>query len=134
MLFESPEYSFTIPEVVPCQRARAAVSKHGRLYVYQPGETKAFQAGVKLIAGAAIRQPIEGYWAISLRVHTRNRRKMDLDNIAKSVVDGIVATGKVPDDSRLWRYTDLCRVLGAPERIEVTVMAYDIEPRGGDRR
>lgn len=126
---------FTIPRVVACARPRATLARHPRtrklllnkngepfIRVYTDHKTERFKGEVRLIAGAAIRQPLAGYWASAITVYTRDRRVIDLDNIVKAVVDGIVNCGKVPDDHRLWRYPLIERILTArEERIEVEV-------------
>lgn len=132
---------FTVPRVVPCARPRSAIARHPKtrkillnkqgepfVRVYTDSRTELFERQVALIAGAAIRQPLSGYWAAKVTVYTNTRRVMDLDNIVKALTDGIVATGKVPDDGRLWHYPQITRVLtDGEERIEVELMEY--EPR-----
>ena len=133
--------AFTIPRVVPCARPRATIARHPKtkrpllnkdgqpfIRVYTDPRTEMFEREVRLIAGAAIRQPLNGYWAARVKVYTNTKRVMDLDNIVKAVIDGTVACGKVPDDARLWMYTEISRALtDGQERIEVELMEY--EPR-----
>lgn len=134
-------YRLTIPRVVACGRPRAALARHPKtrrillnekgepfVRVYQDAKTRLFERDVRRLAVRAISERLEGFWAVKLRVFTADRRVIDLDNIVKSVVDGLVKTQRVPDDHRLWQFPLVERVLtDGAERIEVEVCEF--EPR-----
>jgi len=97
---ETPqEIVFTVPgEPVP--KARARISRSGRPYL--PKKTRDYQKKVALCAKAAgVKELYTGPVLVYVRFYMRNRVRKDVDNMAKSLLDGLngVIWG---DDSQVW--------------------------------
>ena len=81
--------TITIPgKPQPKQRARRG--KGGRWYT--PKETKAFESSVGAYAWHGVCQQkwwdLDGRFAVELDIYFPDKRRRDIDNVAKSVLDG----------------------------------------------
>jgi len=81
--------------------------------------SKAAQAYRKAVALAILEQlglerprPITTGVAVDLRVHPPDRRRRDLDNVLKAVLDAVVKAGILEDDSQVQR---LAMAWGPPD-------------------
>lgn len=120
--------AFTVPgKPVPKQRARKGAG--GRWYT--PQATRQYEATVGWAAVAArnawqrtgkrLLWPLDAQYAVTIRVTPQTRRRMDLDNAAKSLLDGI--TGVLwNDDSQVARLVVERTDLGEPS-VNVIVTA-----------
>lgn len=92
------EGTVAIPgEAVAKQRGR--IGKHGK--VYTPNETKSFERTVALIARASLpRYKDTDRLIITLNFYCSSQAK-DLDNLCKSVLDGLQKGGTFKNDSQV---------------------------------
>lgn len=90
-------------------RGRTLVSKEGREY------------RSKIVAALGIRKPLQGDIAIKIDVYPPDKRRRDLDNVLKSLLDGLAHGGVYEDDSQIG-HIDLLRCCVAPPgRVVVAV-------------
>ncbi len=111
-----PGISFTVPgRPVPKQRPRMGRGGH----MYTPRRTRDYEQLVgqcALAAGAKRnREPV----AVRLEIHVRPSLRLDVDNVAKSVLDG--CNGVVWDDDARVRCLEVVRVDDDDERVVVTI-------------
>lgn len=79
----------TIPgRPVPKGRPRLGI-KGRRAYIYTPETTRAYEAAVHLYASRVCREPLAGPVRAIIHAYIVPGRRMDLDNICKSVLDGM---------------------------------------------
>ena len=88
-------WTFTVPGVKTKQRPR-----HAGRRVYTPKATAAYEALVSFhasISGVQVgrREACE----VRCRIWTPDRRKRDIDNILKIILDGLVSVGALDDDT-----------------------------------
>ena len=89
-------YSITIPGR-PVPKARPRLGVRGKTaYVYTPPATREYEKLVGWVAKCNRCKPIDGAVAVTLTVYTRG--KMDVDNIAKSILDGLNGVAYEDDD------------------------------------
>ncbi len=80
-------HKITIPGR-PVPKGRPRLGVRGRTaYVYTPPETREYERLVGLVAKSAGCRPVEGPVSVELDIFTQ--RRMDVDNVAKSVLDGL---------------------------------------------
>jgi crossover junction endodeoxyribonuclease RusA len=79
--------NFVVPgPPIPKARPRMALSGH----VFTPKRTRDYERAVALCAcGAGLRTPLDGAVSVTLRLFLANRRRCDIDNLTKSVLDGL---------------------------------------------
>lgn len=102
------------------------VKASGKVTTFTPRATRSYETGVRLYAVQALarakwpkRDPDDRF-AVELTAFLPDWRRLDLDNIAKSVLDGMIGA-VYGDDSQVSRM-HLERVLGDPNpRLEVRV-------------
>jgi len=88
--------AFTIPgRPVPKGRPRLGV-RGRKAHVYTPPQTVEYERMVGLVAKATGCKPTYGPVFVALDIYTR--RKMDLDNVAKSILDGLNGIAYEDDD------------------------------------
>jgi len=111
-----------VPKAQP--RARASVTKSGKVRAYDPGTAEGWKSLVALAARDHLPEsPIDGPLGINLnflmprpggkcrkRPHPEDDRlphdkKPDLDNLTKAVLDVLTQIGFWRDDSQIWRLT-----------------------------
>lgn len=81
----------------PVPKGRPRLGVRGRkAYVYTPAKTKEYENLVGWVAKCNGCKPIDGAVAVTLTVYTRG--KMDVDNIAKSILDGLNGVAYEDDD------------------------------------
>lgn len=121
---------------VPKQRPRLGVQLRGRrivqAHVYTPRETRRYEALVRECAWAAGAQPLDGDVVLEIDAWFYGRRP-DLDNTAKSVMDGLKGVA-YKDDRQVSRL--ICRAHKAKsrsdERAEIVVRpAGEADRRAG---
>ena len=110
----------TVPgRPVPKGRPRFGV-RGKKAYVYTPTETKEYEKLVGWLAKSAGCRPTDKPVIVSLDIYTR--RKMDLDNVAKSILDGLNGVAYEDDDQvvelHIWKH----KVNGKEEeRVEIAI-------------
>jgi Holliday junction resolvase RusA-like endonuclease len=88
------ELQFFIPGS-PVGKARARASfRGGKAHFYTPAKTKRFENQVILYArtarqAAEIYAPFAGRIGVNLTLHYKKKKIFDIDNVAKSVLDGM---------------------------------------------
>lgn len=82
------------------QRARA---RGGQFYT--PAATRNFEDMVAFIARAVPARDLSGEISVEIAIRTRRALRGDVDNYAKSILDGIVKGGLLRDDREI---TSLC--------------------------
>lgn len=107
-------------------RGRVMVSKRGKLYR---------SAALEAIRDQAV--PIEGIGGplqVELLAHPPDRRRRDLDNLQKALLDAVVAAGVIEDDSNI----DDLRVIRGPVfpggKVQVVIRPYTSETNFTTRR
>lgn len=86
----------TVPgRPVPKGRPRFGV-RGKKAYVYTPTETKEYEKLVGWVAKSAGCRPVEGPVSVALSVYVKGR--LDADNIAKSILDGLNGIAYEDDD------------------------------------
>ena len=77
----------------PMPKQRPRVGRHGNIYT--PSETKAYEELVGIVARQHCKEPLAGDIAVAIEVYGKNIG--DLDNIAKSILDGMSGIVYVDD-------------------------------------
>ena len=86
----------TIPgRPVPKDRPRLGL-RGRKAYVYTPAKTKEYEKLVGWVAKSAGCRPVEGPVSVALSVYVKGR--LDADNIAKSILDGLNGVAYEDDD------------------------------------
>ena len=80
----------------PVPKARPRLNRRGHVYTPQP--TKAWEALVGWTARSVGVQPLEGEVSIDLEFNLPDRRRVDLDNLIKAVMDGLNGIAWGDDD------------------------------------
>ena len=89
-------HKITIPGR-PVPKGRPRLGVHGRkAYVYTPPETREYERLVGWVAKSAGCRPVEGPVSVALSVYVK--RRLDADNIAKSILDGLTGVAYEDDD------------------------------------
>ena len=105
--------AFTIPGR-PVPKARPRLGVRGRkAYVYTPPETREYERLVGWVAKSAGCRPVEGPVSVALSVYVKGR--LDADNIAKSILDGLNGVAYEDDD----------------QVIELLVRKHKVKRKGG---
>ena len=77
---------------VPKHRPRASGAGH-KMYVYTPEETKRYERQVMLLAAAAAKgKTFFNDIAIDIKLYFADKKFGDIDNYAKSILDGLQGT------------------------------------------
>lgn len=82
----------------PVPKERPRIGKHGN--VYTPQATREYEEAVAWAVRAS-RQRVEGDCEVSMCLFLRPDAKGDIDNMAKSILDGLVKGGGIKDDSQV---------------------------------
>jgi len=89
-------HKITIPGR-PVPKGRPRLGVRGRTaYVYTPPETKEYERLVGWVAKSEGCRPVEGPVSVALSVYVKGR--LDADNIAKSILDGLNGVAYEDDD------------------------------------
>lgn len=114
-----PFVSFTIPgEGVPKGRPRFN-RRSGNFYT--PKTTKVYEDCVALLAVATrARYTKEIDVRVEVVIYTKKKSPADIDNISKSVLDGMQRGGMLEDDVQVWGL-DVRRVVSDNPRVDVRV-------------
>jgi len=103
---------FVIPGP-PVPKARARYSGSGRGGFYTPEKTKEAESDIDILfheaVGLGLVEDKKSHFGVGCIFYTKDRRKLDVDNLLKLVLDGI--NGLWGDDSQVWglyatRYVD----------------------------
>lgn len=86
--------------------------------VDRPPMTEATRAAVAQLARAAARWPMTGVFHVSVLMHVRPKTVIDIDNVAKPILDG--CTGVLWDDDRQVHSLTLERLPAGPGEEEQT--------------
>ena len=113
-------YKITIPGR-PVPKARPRLGIQGRTaYIYTPETTKEYEKLVGWVAKAAGCKPVKAPVAVVLNVYIKC--KLDADNIAKSVLDGLNGIAYEDDDQVVELLVRKHRVkAAAEERVEIEI-------------
>lgn len=108
---------------IPKHRPRASGAGH-KMYVYTPQETKRYERQVMLIAAAAAKGKVFfNDIAIGIKLYFSDRKFGDIDNYAKSILDGLQGT-LFENDKQVARLS-VERYIDKKERAEVYVWEVD---------
>jgi Holliday junction resolvase RusA-like endonuclease len=94
--------------------ARTLISRGGR----------AFRQAVCSILAARGVQPIDGPLAVEVTVHPPDRRRRDIDNLQKALLDALAHGGAYRDDSQIARLTIERRQVYLGGKVIVRLEAY----------
>ena len=113
-------YSITIPGR-PVPKGRPRLGVHGRkAYVYTPPKTKEYEKLVGWVAKTTGCKPVGEPVAVVLDIYVR--RRMDVDNVAKSVLDGLNGIAYQDDDQVVELLVRKHRVKNTTdERVEIEI-------------
>lgn len=104
---------------VPKHRPRASSAGH-KMYVYTPVETKRYERQVMLLAAAAAKgKTFFNDIAIDIKLYFADKKFGDIDNYAKSILDGLQGT-LFENDKQVARLS-VERYIDKNERAEVIV-------------
>ena len=122
--------TFTIPgQPVPKGRPRGALPRKGDLLpgddpkairFYTPARTKIYERKVGVCAKQAGVRPTDNEVAVSAKFYLKDRRKVDVDNLMKAVLDGLNRVAYA-DDKQVWAIQALRRIDPENPRAEVTI-------------
>lgn len=99
----------------PVPKARPRLGKRGN--VYTPTRTKQYEELVAWKTKEVIKEPFTGNIAVYIKVYVKNNVFPDLDNIAKSILDGM---NKVAyHDDKQVSCLVIQRIKGQEEKVEV---------------
>lgn len=90
-------------------------------YAYTPARTRAYEEVIALNArkvywGAAVRGPLR----VRLLFYQANNRRCDLDNLVKSVLDGLQGV-VFKDDAQIWELYAVRHVDADNPRVEIVI-------------
>lgn len=110
----------TIPgKPVPKERPRLG-TRGRKAFIYTPPATKEYEKAVGWEAKAQGCQPMDGPVKVSLEVFVRGR--MDVDNVAKSILDGLNGVAYEDDDQVVELLVKKHKVTNtADERVEIEI-------------
>ena len=113
-------HKITIPGR-PVPKGRPRLGVRGRTaYVYTPPATVEYEKLVGWVAKSVGCRPVEGPVSVELDVYIR--RRMDVDNVAKSVLDGLNGVAYEDDDQVVELLVRKHRVKNtADERVEIEI-------------
>ena len=80
-------YPPTVNNYYTIARGRKILSKKGRVYKAEAALKASMQSG-----------PIKGPYSVFIRARCPDRRRRDLDNIVKIILDSLVESGIITDD------------------------------------
>lgn len=107
----------------PVPKARPRLGKGG--HVYTPARTKQYEELVAWKTKEVIKEPFTGNIAIYIKVYVKNNVFPDLDNIAKSILDGM---NKVAyHDDKQVSCLVIQRIKGQEEKVEVELEEVEAE-------
>ena len=108
----------------PVPKARPRLGVHGRkAYVYTPPQTKEYEKLVGWVAKSAGCRPVEGPVSVALSVYVKGR--LDADNIAKSILDGLTGVAYEDDDQVVELLVKKHKVKRkAEERVEIEIREF----------
>lgn len=110
----------------PHGKRRPRVTMRGRkAIVYTPRESREYEQRVAWEAKAAGARPVDGPVGVRIICVTSRRNRPDLDNAAKSILDGLNGVAYA-DDSQVVEL-HVYAMTGEPERVEVEVVSVEEE-------
>ena len=114
---------FTIPGR-PVPKGRPRLGHRGRkAYVYTPPQTKEYEKLVGWVAKCNGCKPAGEPVAVVLDIYVR--RRMDVDNVAKSILDGLTGVAYEDDDQVVELLVRKHRVkAAAEERVEIEIREF----------
>lgn len=101
------------------RRPRVALRRGNRVVTYTPRETREYEERVAWEARAAAVTMIDGPVALRMWLYSKGRRRADIDNAAKSIMDGLNGVA-YRDDSQVVAL-HVYAMTGTPERVEVEI-------------
>lgn len=131
----TPKVCFIVPGV-PQPKERPRVGANGN--VYTPRKTTEFEDTVRLLAIIALKQlgwPLdsEERFGVQMKFYFPDRRRRDLDNGVKAVLDGLQHHKSVPgvfrDDSQVDAFSCIRGYDKANPRVEIEI--WKLEDGGG---
>lgn len=91
---------FVVPGT-PVSKARPrVVLRRGRVRTFTPATTRSYERTVALLAQAAGARPTKSPVRVHLRIYLPNARRVDIDNLAKAILDGLNGVA-FADDSQV---------------------------------
>ena len=110
----------------PHGKRRPRVTMRGRkAIVYTPRESREYEQRVAWEAKAAGARPVDGPVGVRIICVTSRRNRPDLDNAAKSILDGLNGVAYA-DDSQVVEL-HVYAMTGEPERVEVEIVSVEEE-------
>lgn len=88
-----PSVNHYYRNIVVAGRPRTLISRQGRAY----------REEVRAVCSGVFRRPIEGRVAVAIILHPPDRRRRDLDNALKALLDSLQHGGAFLDDSQIVR-------------------------------
>ena len=116
---------FVIPGRPHGKRRPRVALRRNRVVTYTPRETREYEERVAWEAKAAGVTMFDGPVALTLWLYSKGRRRADIDNAAKSVMDGLNGVA-YRDDSQVV-VLHVYAMTGEPERVEVEIAEAEEE-------
>ncbi|TCS80362.1 RusA family crossover junction endodeoxyribonuclease [Tepidibacillus fermentans] len=101
----------------PVPKGRPRLGKNGN--VYTPRRTKQYEELIGWKTKEVIKQPLEGNIALHIRVYVKRNVFPDIDNIAKSCMDGM--NGIAYKDDKQVSFLSIQRIRGEEEKVEIEI-------------
>jgi crossover junction endodeoxyribonuclease RusA len=80
--------------------------RHGHtIYISSEGKKFRVDTQAAVLSQIGLCKPLTGRLAVSITIHPRDRRKIDLDNRLKAGLDALAHAGVYEDDSQIDRLT-----------------------------
>jgi crossover junction endodeoxyribonuclease RusA len=119
-MHEAEEMRFTVPgPPVPKKRPRV-VGRGAHSHAYTPKETELYERKVGLVALTEGLRPLPGPIMLGISFYVQNKRAVDIDNLAKAVMDGLNGVA-YRDDAQVEQLFVTRQVDAANPRAVVTV-------------
>jgi Holliday junction resolvase RusA-like endonuclease len=117
--------SFFVPgEPLPKERPRVVRGKNGRPITFTPRRTALYEENVRAAAKLAFPKPMTGPVGVEIIFYRSTRRRVDIDNLAKSCLDAIQGVVLNDDAQVVQLYLTKClasKVLGEKPGCSISV-------------
>jgi crossover junction endodeoxyribonuclease RusA len=115
----------------PVPKKRPVFSRNRGGLARTPEKTRAWETKVRLCAYTAGLRPVQGLVAVSIAFYLPTLRPCDIDNLAKSIMDGLNGAA-FKDDSQVWELH--CSKNLDRENPRAVVVVHELPPAKSELR